>query len=198
MLLNKNGVIKWCYTGVTEKTLATTANVNELRPYKDEEKRWGNCVMDTVNKKQWTTLLCQNIVKEALIELGRVNVKKIGQVQGTLRNKKYDPDLSCDKYIYEVKGRSWCTSGTAGEKILGVPIKYGEIPNLYKKPLKIILVGYQEYEARHMWQFGDLLDRKNQTEELKEVLAYHKAHGIEYIGFTDILKQINYPKYCWK
>ena len=89
-------------------------------------------------------------------------------------------------------------SGTAGEKILGVPLKYGEVPRLYHKPLKIVLIGYQEYEARNAWQFGDLLDSNNQTIELKEALAYHKLHNIEYVGFTDILKELGYPEGCWK
>ncbi|OGI57311.1 hypothetical protein A3B85_00285 [Candidatus Nomurabacteria bacterium RIFCSPHIGHO2_02_FULL_37_13] len=105
--------------------------------------------------------------------------------------------MECDDYIYEVKGRNWSTSGTAGEKILGVPLKYGELPNLYKKPLQIVLVGYQEYEARQGFAFGDLLDKNNQTSELKESLAFYKEHEIEYIAFTDILKKIGFPDGCW-
>lgn len=57
------------------------------------------------------------------------------------------PDLECDDYVYEIKSRTYSTSGTAGEKILGVPLKYSEVPILYGKPLKIILVAYQEQEA---------------------------------------------------
>jgi hypothetical protein len=34
--------------------------------------------------------------------------------------------------------------------------------------IQIILVGYQEYEAREKFAFGDLLDKNNQTPELKE------------------------------
>lgn len=161
------------------------------------EKLWGNGVMKTVGGKQWTTLLCQHVVMEALIRLGRKNVRKPVQQKSTLRNKKYDPDLECDKFVYEVKGRSWCTPGTAGEKILGVPLKYGELPRLYKKPLQIILVGYQEYEAKQKFAFGDLLDKNNQTEELRESLAFYKHQDIEYVGFTDILKKVGLEDGCW-
>ena len=134
---------------------------------------------------------------EALVKLGRNNVRSTTSKKSSLRNKKYDPDLECDEYVYEVKGRSWTTPGTAGEKILGVPLKYGEVPRLYHKPLQIILVGYQEYEAKQGFAFGDLLDKNNQTQELKDSLAFYKKQEIEYVGFTDILKEIGSPYGCW-
>ena len=121
-------------------------------------------------------------------------MRRAAQNKSTLREKRYSPDLECDKYVYEVKGRNWTTTGTAGEKILGVPLKYGEVPHLYKKPLQIILVGYQEYEAKKGFAFGDLLDKNNQTEELQESLAFYKERDIEYVAFTDILEKIGLPK----
>lgn len=60
------------------------------------------------------------------------------------------------------------------------------------------MVGYQEYEAREKFAFGDLLDKNNQTPELRESLAFYKEHDIEYLAFTDILKKIGFPKDCWK
>ncbi len=195
--LKQSDVIRWCYEGVTDTTLANESREKILKPFAQIEKKWGNDVIGTKNKKQWTTVLCQNLVKEALEKLERVNVMTVTKMKSSLRDKNYDPDLQCDKYVYEVKGRSWCTPGTAGEKVLGVPLKYGEVPRLYHKPLRIVLVGYQEHEARHAWQFGDLLDSNNQTQELKDSLAYHKQHDIEYIGFTDLLKELGYEKGCW-
>lgn len=150
------------------------------------------------NSKQWTTKLCEEVVREALIRLGRKNVRNTDKKKSTLRNKKYDPDLECDEFVYEVKGRGWNTPGTAGEKILGVPLKYGEVPRLYGKPLKIVLVGYQEYEAREHFAFGDLLDSSEQTEELTETLKFHQEHNIEYVAFTNILKQIGFEEDSWK
>lgn len=196
-LLSNPEVIKWCYEGMTDLTLKNTNSAIILAPYKVAETIWGNKVINTLAGKQWTTVLCEELVSEALIKLGRNNVRTTIPLKSTLRNKKYDPDLECDDYVYEVKGRSWCTPGTAGEKILGVPLKYGEVPKLYKKPLQIILVGYQEYEARESFAFGDLLDPKLQTSELKESLSFYKAQNITYIAFTDILKQIGYPNNCW-
>ena len=197
-LLNNPKVIQWCYEGVTDISLRNTESEKNLKESKIIEQNWGNEVIKTIGGKQWTTVLCQDLVMEALIKLGRKNVRTTTFKKSSLRNKKYDPDLECDDYVYEVKGRSWSTPGTAGEKILGVPLKYGELPRLYKKPLQIILVGYQEYEAREKFAFGDLLDKNNQTPELRESLAFYKEHSIEYIAFTDILKKIGFPNDCWK
>lgn len=196
-LLSNFEVIRWCYEALTEVSLMNTESEKKLKESKEIEKKWGNDVMGTSESKQWTTTLCQNIVMEALIKLGRKNVSKTVKMKSSIRDKQYEPDLECDEYVYEVKGRSWSTPGTAGEKILGVPLKYGELPKLYKKPLRVVLVGYQEYEARNKYAFGDLLDSGNQTPELKGSLEYFKEHDIEYVGFTDILNEIGYPYGIW-
>ncbi len=197
-LLQNMEVVRWCYEPLTKTSLKDTANKLTLAPYFLEEVAWGNSVMGKVELKQWTTTLCQNLVKEALIKLGKKNVEIAKAKYGAIGKKKYSPDLETDDAIYEVKGRSWTTPGTAGEKILGVPLKYGEVPKVYGKPLKIVLVGYQEYEARRSFAFGDLLDEKNQTPDLKDSLAYFKVRNIEYIAFTDMLKAIDLPYGCWQ
>lgn len=197
-LLDDLKVIQWCYEPLTKVSLVNSTNKPLLLVAAVEEAAWGNIILGKINLKQWTTTLCQNVVKEALIKLGRKNVRKVSSKTGSIRKKKYSPDWECDEYVYEVKGRSWTTPGTAGEKILGVPLKYGEVPRLYGKPLQIILVGYQEYEARENFAFGDLLDGNNQTTELKDALKYHSDRKISYVGFTKILEQIGYPNGCWK
>lgn len=197
-LLKNLGVIKWCYEGITDVSLKNTSNEGKLAGPMKLEKEWGNSVIGGSGGGQWTTKLCQDLVMEGLIKLGRKNVKRATPTKATLREKRYQPDLECDDYVYEVKGSNWCVPGTAGEKILGVPLKYGEVPRLYKKPLQIVLVGYQEYEAKNGYAFGDLLDKNNQTEELSESLAFYKGHNIEYVAFTDILKKIGLGYGCWK
>jgi hypothetical protein len=196
-MLNNKQIIQWCFKGITENTLAHTSSQNLLSEAKKQEDIWGNTVMGTEGNGQWTTKLCENLVQEALEMLGRKNVKHAMMMQSSIREKSYSPDLECDEYVYEVKGRNWTTSGTAGEKILGVPLKYGEVPRLYHKPLQIILVGYQEYEARKAFAFGDLLNSAEQTPELRDSLAFYKEHNIEYVGFTDILKKLGLGKEYW-
>lgn len=196
-LLGNLEVIRWCYEGITDITMKNTSNQNALNKAKVIEKEWGNAVIGGDGGGQWSTKLCEDLVMEGLIKLGRKNVRKTTPIKSSLRDKKYNPDLECDDYVYEVKGSNWCVTGTAGEKILGVPLKYGEVPRLFKKPLQIILVGYQEYEARMGYAFGDLLDENNQTKELHESLAFYKEHDIEYVAFTDILQAIGFNDGCW-
>ncbi len=60
-----------------------------------------------------------------------------------------------------------------------------------------VLVGYQKYEARKGFAFGDLLDKNNQTKELQESLAFCKKHKIKYVAFTDILSEIGLDRGYW-
>jgi len=197
-LLNNKEVIRWCYEPITKYSLLNTSNKTNLEVAKTQEDCWGNKIIGTKNNVQWTTNFCQDLVMEALIFLKKKNVRKSKSIQSSVIDKDYQLDLECDDYIYEVKGRNWSTPGTAGEKILGVPLKYGELPRLCKKPLQIVLVGYQEHEAREGFGFGDLFGKNKQTPEIKESLDFYKKHKIEYIAFTDILKEIGYPNGCWK
>jgi len=196
-LLESEEVVRWCYEPITDLSLVGGANANKLKAYADEERDWANQLLGRTDLKQWTTTLGQNIVFEALEKFGRKNVRRTESKTSSVRNKRYEPDLECDDFVYEVKARSWTTPGTAGEKILGTPLKYGEVPRLYDKPLQIVLVAYQEYEARNGWAFGDLLDSKNQTPELTESLAFFKHQHIEYVALTDILIKIDLPYGCW-
>ncbi len=195
-LLENEELIRWCFVGITDKTLANTGRQGDLINYNKQEQDWARRIIGGIGA-QWTTVLCQNLVKEALTALGQTNVRVCTQMQSSVRDKKYSPDLESDDFVYEVKGRNWTTTGTAGEKILGVPLKYGEVPNLYHKPLKIVLVGYQEFEARKAFAFGDLLDANDQTSQLRESLEFYKKHNIEYIGFTDMLKELGLGKEYW-
>ncbi len=154
-LLENKEVIRWCYEPITKVSLLNSYDTKKLKAANNIERDWARSIIGGTGN-QWTTKLCQDLVREGLIKLGRRNVRSTTTKRSSVRDKSYSPDLECDNYVYEVKGRSWSTSGTAGEKILGVPLKYGELPRLYKKPLQIILVGYQEYEAKECFAFGDL------------------------------------------
>jgi len=145
-----------------------------------QEKEWGNTIIDKVNNGQWTTLLGEGIVHDVLILLGQ-NPKKVTRKNG------YEPDWECDDYMVEVKTSNWCVSGTAGEKVLGTFIKYQNIPELYGKPLKIICVANQEHELTYgkTKYFGD-----NITPKTKQILQLASSWGIEYVKFSDFVKPI--------
>ncbi len=194
-LLKNSEFIHWCKTWITKETLATTWNKKKLKPFALIEKDWGNRLIWTSENKQWTTLLCQEAVREALIALWYKNVRNSRKFQSTVRNKWYNPDLESDEFVWEVKGRNWTTPWTAWEKILWTPLKYSEVPKLYGKPLKIVLVWYEEYEAKHHFACWDIVNKSWwRTQELDDILNFFKTKDIEYIAFTDLLKKLNLIK----
>ena len=91
-----------------------------------------------------------------------------------------DPDLAIEHISYLVDG-----ARTAGEKILGSPFKYADIPQLYGKPLKILCMGGAEKVCRE--SYGNLPGEKTSAQKQK-ILECFREIGIEYIGATDILK----------
>lgn len=140
------------------------------------EQIWGNWMIGDTDNGQWTTRLGENLVKCAYEKKG----KKVWRPK---RINRYRPDWETEDEIIEVKTRNWTTSGTAGEKVLGVPFKYSDIPRLYGKPLRIVCVAYQEWELAHgsARVFGDEI-----SEEKKSMLELWKGMRIEFVRFTDI------------
>ena len=156
-----------------------TKEALESRKY---ERDFGNSLLKKyfeVNSEtaQWTTTIGQMAVKLLLEERGE-NV--------WLPEKKGNcvPDLETNDCVYEVKSRTYTTQGTAGEKIFGPLWKYAEIPRLYNKPLKIVLIGYQEYEAIHKFKLFD----SDLPEEKRRILEFFKDEmKIEYIKGSSLI-----------
>lgn len=146
----------------------------------DAEKVWGNTIIGQTNNVQWTTKLGENLVYEVLALRGETP-RSIKPIKG------FQPDWETDNYIYEVKTRNWNTSGTAGEKVLGTWIKYQSVPEIFGKPLRIVCVAYQEYEYTHgkINYFGEHI-----TEKTKSVLDLAKSWGIEYVKFSELVKDV--------
>lgn len=158
-----------------------------------KENIWGNGIREkylemkmckgVASTTQWTNQVGECIVKEILICLGETPGKPTCKIDPDTK-KKLSPDFESEKGVYEVKTRNWTTSGTAGEKVLGTPYKYLVIPKLYKKPLFIVLVGYQEEEYRN------LLDKDKVGPERKEFLEYLEKKRIFYVFASKMLKKI--------
>ena len=172
-------IINWCIKNpfVIESTLSRKEKNKQMNI---NEKKWGNQIIGRGpenHTSQWTTILGESIVAEVLSSQGHT-VYRPKNMNG------YKPDWEIENAIIEVKTRSWTTSGTAGEKVFGVPYKYAEIPKLYGKPLKIVCVAYQECELMHgkTRVFGDDI-----STEKKEMLAFWKERNIEFVKFSDII-----------
>ena len=99
-------------------------------------------------KKQWSGPFGERIVKEFYRQSGN-NVHENVEIK-----EGFHPDIETDDFMVEVKTQTFFTTGTAGEKIIGVPIKYRNIPKLYGKKLIIVCVGGAEKDAIRLGLLG--------------------------------------------
>ena len=142
------------------------------------ENEWGSTAMGGKGKKNWSGVLCEELVRQALLRAGHniITPRKLGG---------FSPDTETDEFVVEVKARRYFMTGTASEKVLGVPYKYADIPELYGKPLKIICVAYQEWVSTYGKDgervFGDVGSSKRQAQ-----LDLWKSQGIEFVRFSEL------------
>lgn len=152
--------------------------------YKTVEDLWGQKKLairrpDLKPSGQWTTKLGEHICEEFQY-LFQKNCSK------PIRKNNFEPDVETEDAIWEVKTQTYYTSGTAGEKILGVPVKYADVPLLYDKELKILCIGYAEKCSRD--HYG-ILPGIAITERKQKMLDFYHSMNISYVGTTDLMKQ---------
>jgi hypothetical protein len=173
----KPDAIDWALRPITNSSLRhedPTPTEND----KKEEKEWGNKVLKkTKHTGNWTTLLGENLVK-IVFEVRGYRVFKPPK-----RDHKA-PDWETDEFVVEVKTSNWTISGTAGEKVLGVPYKYAKVPSLWKKPLIIVCVAYQEWELTYgnTQIFGT-----NVSLEQKMILDIWKRMNIHFVPLSKLV-----------
>ncbi len=182
VLLKQKQVLQWIFD---DKSFLPKTEKRNLKNVEDE---WGKKMLklkrpDLKLDGQWTNKFGEHIAEELYEILGK-NPKSVIKMTNLM------PDLETDDYIVEVKTQTYFTSGTAGEKILGTPFKYRNVPVLYKKPLLIMCIGGAEKMCKE--NYGILC--KNKDERSSEFIDFYKSMGIEYIGITDILKTIKKTK----
>ncbi len=185
VLLRNKDVLQWLFGDLSflppiEKK-NKTQDTKKLKVLEDE---WGRKMLKTRRPdlkldKQWTNKFGEHLCEELLLLLGKTVSKPV-------KKDHYQPDLETEDGIWEAKAETFFTEGTAGEKILGCPFKYAEIPELYEKPLTILCMGGAEKACRE--QYGNLPGAKTSVQK-KKFLEFFKENRIEYIGATDILKR---------
>jgi len=186
ILLKNREVIRWIIGDTTFLPEIEKKNkTNDMKKYKLLEDEWGQGVLkvrrpDLKLEKQWTTKFGEHICEEFCILLGKTPVRP-----GTKNG--YQPDTETEDTIWEAKTQTYFTDGTAGEKILGTPFKYADIPELYGKPLKILCIGQAEHLSRN--KYGNLFGDKTSINKQK-IIDMYKSMGIEWIGATDLIQQI--------
>ena len=185
-LLKNREVIQWLYGDTTFLPEIEKKNkTNDMKKNKLLEDEWGQGVLklrrpDLKLEKQWTTKFGEHICEEFSILLGKTPTRPTNK-------NGYQPDTETEDAIWEAKTQTYFTDGTAGEKILGTPFKYADVPELYGKPLKILCIGQAEHLSRN--KYGNLFGDKT-TISKKKIIDMYKSMGIEWIGATDIIQQI--------
>lgn len=186
VLLRQDEVVKWLFGDLSFLPSIESKNktADELK-YKALEDIWGQNMLkirrpDLKLDKQWTNKFGEHLCEELYLIQGKTIIKPI-------KKNHFQPDLETNDVILEAKTQTYHTSGTAGEKILGCPFKYAEIPELYNKPLNIICIGGAEKICRE--QYGNLPGIKTTPAKMR-FLNFFKENQIEYIGATDILSKV--------
>lgn len=184
VLLRQTQVIQWLFGDLSFLPEIQKKNKTaDEKTYKVLEDKWGQDMLrvrrpDLKLDKQWTNKFGEHLCEEIFTLLGK-------HVSKPVNKQHYQPDAEVDDAILEAKAQTFFTSGTAGEKILGSPFKYAEVPQLYGKPLKILCMGGAEKVCRE--SYGNLPGEKSSAQKQK-ILECFREIGIEYIGATDILK----------
>ena len=186
VLLRQKEVIQWILGDLSFLPAIEKKNkTSDAAKYKVLEDKWGQAMLKNRRPelkldKQWTNKFGEHIIEEICFLQGKVVSKPV-------KKEHYEPDLEVDDEILEVKTGTFHTGGTAGEKILGCPFKYAEIPDLYGKPLRIICIGGAEKICRE--SYGNLPGVKCSPQK-KKFLDFFRENRIEYIGASDILRSL--------
>ena len=186
VLVKEVEVIQWLFGDLSFlPEIEKTNKAKDTQKYKVLEDEWGQNMLekrrpDLKKHGQWTTKLGEHLTEELLILMGKTptNPRKING---------YAPDTEVEDAIWEAKAQTFNTTGTAGEKILGVPFKYADVPELYGKPLKILCIGCAEKLCRE--HYGNL-DGDKSTEKKRRFIEFYKQNGIEWVGATELIEQI--------
>jgi hypothetical protein len=178
VLLKDKKVLQWIYEDFSFLSL-------EKKKEKEMEDKWGQNTLrikrpDLKLDKQWTNKFGEHLVQE-FYQLKNFDINK------PMKKENLEPDWETDKEMIEVKTGTYYTTGTAHEKIPGVPFKYSKVPYLYGKSLKIIVIGGAENFCREK---GGILEGKYQCENKLKFLKFYKDMGFEFIAFSELLKTL--------
>ena len=184
VLLREKEVVQWLFGDLSFLPAIDKKNKTaDEAQYTKLEDKWGQNMLrfrrpDLLLDKQWTNKFGEHIAEEVYVLLSK-------QVSKPLKKEHHQPDLEVDDAIIEVKSGTFYTTGSAGEKILGCPFKYADIPELYNKPLNILCIGGAEKVCRE--NYGNLPGPKCGAQKQK-FIDFFKENRIEFVAISDILR----------
>lgn len=187
VLLRQKEVVQWLLGDLSFLPPIEKKNkTQDAGKLKVLEDKWGQEMLrkrrpDLTLDAQWTNKFGEHLLEELYMLKGKTVLKPV-------KKDHYQPDSEVDDAILEAKAGTYFTSGTAGEKILGTPFKYAEVPDLYGKPLKILCMGGAEKVCRE--SYGNLPGTKL-TPQKQAFLDFFKSRGVEYVAASDMIRSFN-------
>jgi hypothetical protein len=190
--LNDIEILKWVL-GIdkqNDKTIRTTVKLTKERRRvlnDKEETKWGISKCTSPATKNWTTCISEKFSNELINYLFNKKINNNNKKRKICipDNPDCKPDIEIENYIFEIKCKKWHSNGTAGEKILGTPIKYNQIADATGKYVRIILLAGQEEEAVLKYHLFDVSDFDTRNMEQLE-LWYNQ--GTQFIKGSDLIK----------
>ena len=187
-LLRQKEVVQWLFGDLSFLPAIEKKNKSaDEACYKIHEDKWGQTMLKKIRRpdlkldKQWTNKFGEHLCEEIYTLHGQTVSKPV-------KKEHFQPDLEVADAILEVKTGTFHTAGTAGEKILGCPFKYADIPILYGKPLKILCLGGAEKACRE--SYGNLPGPTCSAQKNK-FLEFFRENQIEYVGVSDLLRSLH-------
>jgi len=155
---------------------------------KAKEDIWGKKFIGKEEETMWTGIFGECIAKEIFL-LHDFEVTKPKKISGMQLDWLVSSKESCDKfeYLVEVKTQTFYTTGTAGEKILSVPLKYACIG----MPLKIISIANIEKLMREDYQCLPEMGVSNGLPKEKRKIIQSFEENCIFIGATDLLVNLS-------
>lgn len=186
VLLKNKEVIMWLFRDHSFLPPIEKKNKSsDQEKLKKLEDKWGQEMFkirrpDLKLDGQWTNRFGEILCEEIFMLLGK-NISK------PVKQNNLQPDIETDDAIVEAKICTYYTSGTANEKIMGVPYKYADVPQLYNKPLIIFCMGGAEWICRE--QYG-IFEGEKCTLTKKQILDFYKTLNITFMNATTVLSSL--------
>ncbi len=184
VLLKNKEVLMWLFKDHSFlPSIERKSKTRDQIELKKLEDAWGQATLkarrpDLTLDGQWTNKFGEILCEEIFMLLGK-------SVYKPLIKNNLQPDMETDENIVEAKICTFYTTGTANEKIMGVPFKYADVPLLYKKPLIIFCMGGAEWICRE--QYGVFAGNKCSPTKQRILDFYRNELNITFMSATTVL-----------
>lgn len=147
---------------------------------KEDEDAWGRAALKTYTGKDlkcWSGALGEHVVPVLLRAAGYEVVprRRFGAIK---------PDVVTPSFVVEIKTQTYHTTGTAGEKIMGVPYKYCDFKARYGLDVVVVCLARADALARAYGVLGPA------TAAQRAHHALWLAQGVHFLSIHDLVAMV--------